>query len=103
VKRDIWWNAWPASHVGSSAEPGARDHLLRENIEAQEFLDRVQAHAQPGKDINGRMRSRPGGHAALADRWLTVPQSVAINAFIMSILYKATPTKCADPVDQTLD
>src|SRR5690349_24776170 len=67
---------------------------LRENIESTEFIgSRSKLTLGLGKDINGRL--------AVADL-ATMPhlliagstgtgKSVAINAFIMSILYKATP------------
>jgi len=67
---------------------------LRENIEAQEFLgSKSKLTLSLGKDINGRiavadLAAMP--HLLIAGSTGT-GKSVAINAFIMSILYKATP------------
>src|SRR5215469_7245970 len=67
---------------------------LRENIEAQEFLgSKSKLTLGLGKDINGRiavadLATMP--HLLIAGSTGT-GKSVAINAFIMSILYKATP------------
>ena len=67
---------------------------LRENIEAQEFLaTKSKLTLGLGKDINGRiavadLATMP--HLLIAGSTGT-GKSVAINAFIMSILYKATP------------
>ena len=67
---------------------------LRENIEAQEFVSsKSKLTLSLGKDINGRiavadLAGMP--HLLIAGSTGT-GKSVAINAFIMSILYKATP------------
>jgi DNA segregation ATPase FtsK/SpoIIIE, S-DNA-T family len=67
---------------------------LRENIEAQEFVgSKSKLTLSVGKDINGRiavadLAAMP--HLLIAGSTGT-GKSVAINAFIMSILYKATP------------
>jgi S-DNA-T family DNA segregation ATPase FtsK/SpoIIIE len=67
---------------------------LRENIESQEFLgSKSKLTIAMGKDINGRiaaadLASMP--HLLIAGSTGT-GKSVAINAMIMSILYKATP------------
>jgi len=67
---------------------------LRENIEAQEFIgSKSKLTLGLGKDINGRiavadLANMP--HLLIAGSTGT-GKSVAINAFIMSILYKATP------------
>jgi S-DNA-T family DNA segregation ATPase FtsK/SpoIIIE len=67
---------------------------LRENIEAQDFLSsKSKLTLSVGKDINGRiavadLAAMP--HLLIAGSTGT-GKSVAINAFIMSILYKATP------------
>jgi DNA segregation ATPase FtsK/SpoIIIE, S-DNA-T family len=67
---------------------------LRENIESQEFLaSRSKLTLAMGKDINGRiaiadLAGMP--HLLIAGSTGT-GKSVAINAMIMSILYKATP------------
>jgi len=67
---------------------------LRENIEAQEFIgSKSKLTLGLGKDINGRiavadLATMP--HLLIAGSTGT-GKSVAINAFIMSILYKATP------------
>ncbi len=67
---------------------------LRENIEAQEFMaSRSKLTLAMGKDINGRivvadLAGMP--HLLIAGSTGT-GKSVAINAMIMSILYKATP------------
>ena len=67
---------------------------LRENIEAAEFLgSKSKMTLGLGKDINGRiavadLATMP--HLLIAGSTGT-GKSVAINAFIMSILYKATP------------
>lgn len=67
---------------------------LRENIEAQEFVSsKSKLTLSLGKDINGRiavadLSGMP--HLLIAGSTGT-GKSVAINAFIMSILYKATP------------
>jgi S-DNA-T family DNA segregation ATPase FtsK/SpoIIIE len=67
---------------------------LRENIEAQEFIgSKSKLTLGLGKDINGRiavadLATMP--HLLIAGSTGT-GKSVAINAFIMSILFKATP------------
>jgi DNA segregation ATPase FtsK/SpoIIIE, S-DNA-T family len=67
---------------------------LRENIESQEFLGaKSKLTLAMGKDINGRivvaeLTGMP--HLLIAGSTGT-GKSVAINAMIMSILYKATP------------
>ena len=67
---------------------------LRENIESQEFLgSKSKITLAMGKDINGRivtaeLTGMP--HLLIAGSTGT-GKSVAINAMIMSILYKATP------------
>jgi len=67
---------------------------LRENIEAQEFMGaKSKLTLALGKDINGRivvaeLTGMP--HLLIAGSTGT-GKSVAINAMIMSILYKATP------------
>jgi DNA segregation ATPase FtsK/SpoIIIE, S-DNA-T family len=67
---------------------------LRENIEAQEFMaSKSKLTLSMGKDINGRivvadLAGMP--HLLIAGSTGT-GKSVAINAMIMSILYKATP------------
>ena len=67
---------------------------LRENIESQEFMgSKSRLTMAMGKDINGRivtadLNGMP--HLLIAGSTGT-GKSVAINAFIMSILYKATP------------
>lgn len=67
---------------------------LRENIESQEFLgSKSKLTLAMGKDINGRivtaeLTGMP--HLLIAGSTGT-GKSVAINAMIMSILYKATP------------
>ena len=67
---------------------------LRENIEAQEFMgSKSKLTLALGKDINGRivvaeLTGMP--HLLIAGSTGT-GKSVAINAMIMSILYKATP------------
>ena len=67
---------------------------LRENIEAPEFMgSKSKLTLALGKDINGRivvadLATMP--HLLIAGSTGT-GKSVAINAFIMSILYKATP------------
>jgi len=67
---------------------------LRENIESQEFMgSKTKLTLAMGKDINGRivtaeLTGMP--HLLIAGSTGT-GKSVAINAMIMSILYKATP------------
>ena len=68
--------------------------FLRENIESQEFMgSKSRLTLAMGKDINGRivtadLNGMP--HLLIAGSTGT-GKSVAINAMIMSILYKATP------------
>jgi S-DNA-T family DNA segregation ATPase FtsK/SpoIIIE len=67
---------------------------LRENLESQEFLgSKSKLTLGMGKDINGRLAVADLAgmpHLLIAGSTGT-GKSVAINAFIMSILYKATP------------
>jgi DNA segregation ATPase FtsK/SpoIIIE, S-DNA-T family len=67
---------------------------LRENIESQEFLgSRSKLTVAMGKDINGRIAAADLAgmpHLLIAGSTGT-GKSVAINAMIMSILYKSTP------------
>jgi len=67
---------------------------LRENLESPEFLgSKSKLTLAMGKDINGRIvTAELGGmpHLLIAGATGT-GKSVAINAMIMSILYKATP------------
>ena len=67
---------------------------LRENIESQEFLgSKSKLTVGMGKDINGRLAVADLAgmpHLLIAGSTGT-GKSVAINAMIMSILYKATP------------
>ena len=67
---------------------------LRENIESQEFMgSKSRLTLAMGKDINGRIVTADLGgmpHLLIAGSTGT-GKSVAINAMIMSILYKATP------------
>jgi DNA segregation ATPase FtsK/SpoIIIE, S-DNA-T family len=67
---------------------------LRENIESQEFLgSKSKLTLAMGKDINGRLAVADLGgmpHLLIAGSTGT-GKSVAINAMIMSILYKSTP------------
>ncbi len=67
---------------------------LRENIESQEFLgSKSKLTLAMGKDINGRLAVADLAgmpHLLIAGSTGT-GKSVAINAFIMSILYKSTP------------
>src|SRR5205814_3897338 len=70
---------------------------LREVIEAEEFAaNKSRLTLAMGKDINGRiitadLASMP--HLLIAGS-TGAGKSVAINAMIMSILYKATPDQC---------
>ena len=67
---------------------------LRENIESQEFLGQKSKLTMAlGKDINGRIvvADLAGMPHLLIAGSTGAGKSVAINAFIMSILYKATP------------
>ncbi|MFI5102946.1 MAG: DNA translocase FtsK [Terriglobales bacterium] len=67
---------------------------LRENIESQEFLgSKSKVTLAMGKDINGRIAAADLAgmpHLLIAGSTGT-GKSVAINAMIMSILYKSTP------------
>jgi S-DNA-T family DNA segregation ATPase FtsK/SpoIIIE len=67
---------------------------LRENIESQEFMGhKSKLTLALGKDINGRIQvaDLAGMPHLLIAGSTGAGKSVAINAFIMSILYKATP------------
>ena len=67
---------------------------LRENIESQEFMgSKSKLTMAMGKDINGRIVTADlaGMPHLLIAGSTGAGKSVAINAFIMSILYKATP------------
>src|ERR1700683_2287934 len=67
---------------------------LRENIESQEFMgSKSKMTIAMGKDINGRIVTADlnGMPHLLIAGSTGAGKSVAINAFIMSILYKATP------------
>jgi S-DNA-T family DNA segregation ATPase FtsK/SpoIIIE len=67
---------------------------LRENIESQEFMgSKSKSTMAMGKDINGRIVTADlaGMPHLLIAGSTGSGKSVAINAFIMSILYKATP------------
>jgi len=67
---------------------------LRENIESQEFMgSKSKLTMELGKDINGRIVTADlnGMPHLLIAGSTGSGKSVAINAFIMSILYKATP------------
>jgi S-DNA-T family DNA segregation ATPase FtsK/SpoIIIE len=67
---------------------------LRENIESQEFMGtKSKLTMALGKDINGRIVTADlnGMPHLLIAGSTGSGKSVAINAFIMSILYKATP------------
>jgi S-DNA-T family DNA segregation ATPase FtsK/SpoIIIE len=67
---------------------------LRENIESQEFMGQKSKLTMAlGKDINGRIvvADLAGMPHLLIAGSTGAGKSVAINAFIMSILYKATP------------
>ncbi len=67
---------------------------LRENIESQEFIgSKSKLTVAMGKDINGRIAAADLAgmpHLLIAGSTGT-GKSVAINAMIMSILYKSTP------------
>jgi len=83
------------STVGIQVPNHERETIwLREVVEAQEFLgSRSKLTLAMGKDINGRivtadLNTMP--HLLIAGSTGS-GKSVAINAFIMSILYKATP------------
>jgi S-DNA-T family DNA segregation ATPase FtsK/SpoIIIE len=69
---------------------------LRENIESQEFMgSKFKLTLAMGKDINGRIATADLAgmpHLLIAGSTGT-GKSVAINAMIMSILYKSTPDK----------
>src|SRR6201990_189101 len=67
---------------------------LRENIESQEFMGtKSRLTIAMGKDINGRIVTADlaGMPHLLIAGSTGAGKSVAINAMIMSILYKATP------------
>ncbi len=67
---------------------------LRENIESQEFMgSKSKLTIAMGKDINGRIATADlaGMPHLLIAGSTGAGKSVAINAMIMSILYKATP------------
>jgi DNA segregation ATPase FtsK/SpoIIIE, S-DNA-T family len=67
---------------------------LRENIESQEFMgSKSKMTMAMGKDINGRIVTADlaGMPHLLIAGSTGAGKSVAINAMIMSILYKATP------------
>ncbi len=67
---------------------------LRENIESQEFMgSKSRLTIALGKDINGRIATADlaGMPHLLIAGSTGAGKSVAINAMIMSILYKATP------------
>src|SRR6202044_1901384 len=67
---------------------------LRENIESQEFMgSKSKMTIAMGKDINGRIVTADlaGMPHLLIAGSTGAGKSVAINAMIMSILYKATP------------
>src|SRR5437016_10495627 len=83
------------STVGIQVPNREREMIwLRENIEAHEFMgSKSKLTLSMGKDINGRivvadLAGMP--HLLIAGSTGT-GKSVAINAMIMSILYKATP------------
>ncbi|MFL6302102.1 MAG: DNA translocase FtsK [Candidatus Sulfotelmatobacter sp.] len=68
--------------------------FLRENIESQEFMgSKSKMTIAMGKDINGRIVTADlaGMPHLLIAGSTGAGKSVAINAMIMSILYKATP------------
>jgi DNA segregation ATPase FtsK/SpoIIIE, S-DNA-T family len=68
--------------------------FLRENIESQEFMgSKSRCTMAMGKDINGRIVTADlaGMPHLLIAGSTGAGKSVAINAMIMSILYKATP------------
>jgi S-DNA-T family DNA segregation ATPase FtsK/SpoIIIE len=67
---------------------------LRENVESQDFIgNKSKLTLGLGKDINGRLAiaDLAGMPHLLIAGSTGAGKSVAINAFIMSILYKATP------------
>jgi len=67
---------------------------LRENVESQDFIgNKSKLTMGLGKDINGRLAvaDLAGMSHLLIAGSTGAGKSVAINAFIMSILYKATP------------
>jgi S-DNA-T family DNA segregation ATPase FtsK/SpoIIIE len=83
------------STVGIQVPNRERETIwLREVIESQEFIgSKTKLTLSMGKDINGRLvtsdlQSMP--HLLIAGS-TGAGKSVAINAFIMSMLYKATP------------
>ena len=83
------------STVGIQVPNRERDIIwLRENLEAPEFIgSKSKLTMALGKDINGRIAvaDLAGMPHLLIAGSTGAGKSVAINAFIMSILYKATP------------
>src|SRR5258708_15416993 len=83
------------STVGIQVPTREREIIwLRENIESQEFMgSKSRLTMAMGKDINGRIVTADlnGMPHLLIAGSTGSGKSVAINAFIMSILYKATP------------
>jgi S-DNA-T family DNA segregation ATPase FtsK/SpoIIIE len=83
------------STVGIQVPNRQRETIwLRENIESQEFMGtKSKLTMALGKDINGRIVTADlnGMPHLLIAGSTGSGKSVAINAFIMSILYKATP------------
>jgi DNA segregation ATPase FtsK/SpoIIIE, S-DNA-T family len=86
--------AWKST-VGIQVPNRQREIIfLRENIESQEFMgSKSKLTMAMGKDINGRIVTADlaGMPHLLIAGSTGAGKSVAINAFIMSILYKATP------------
>jgi S-DNA-T family DNA segregation ATPase FtsK/SpoIIIE len=83
------------STVGIQVPNRTREIIwLRENIESQEFMgSKSKMTIAMGKDINGRIVTADlaGMPHLLIAGSTGAGKSVAINAMIMSILYKATP------------
>jgi DNA segregation ATPase FtsK/SpoIIIE, S-DNA-T family len=83
------------STVGIQVPNRERETIwLRENIESQEFMgSKSKTTIAMGKDINGRIVTADlaGMPHLLIAGSTGAGKSVAINAMIMSILYKATP------------
>jgi S-DNA-T family DNA segregation ATPase FtsK/SpoIIIE len=83
------------STVGIQVPNRQRETIwLRENIESQEFMgSKSKTTIAMGKDINGRIVTADlaGMPHLLIAGSTGAGKSVAINAMIMSILYKATP------------
>jgi S-DNA-T family DNA segregation ATPase FtsK/SpoIIIE len=83
------------STVGIQVPNRQRETIwLRENIESQEFMgSKSKMTIAMGKDINGRIVTADlaGMPHLLIAGSTGAGKSVAINAMIMSILYKATP------------